>query len=120
MEYAIGIFLALGSVLVTNAPFFVGFVLPPFIEWLNRDVPKERDRRIVAIVTCGIVGLLLSWPKIAYGTPEQAVAFIGSVFADSHTVFKLYFQRSFIRETIQDRIGSVREYVPPQTNTVYQ
>lgn len=94
---------AIVNSVVVNAPYLVGFVLPPIVEVLNRDVKKEKERYVVSLIVCFLVAILLHWKEIAYGTPEQVLAFTGLIFMESNTIYKLYFAKSWLKDAIQKK-----------------
>lgn len=96
-----------GMAIITYAPHLVGFILPPFVEFLNRDVKNSNERFMVSLIVCFLVAVILHWNEIATGTPEQAIIFMGIIFTESQSIFKLYFNDSWMRQTIQEKIGSV-------------
>lgn len=111
MEYLLG----LGSLIALNAPYLVGFIMPPFVEVLNKDVKKSNERFLVALIACFTVSILLHWNAIAYGTPEQLFTYAGIIFTECMVIFKLYFSDSWLRGTIQDKINSNHGDVAPLT-----
>lgn len=100
---------AFGNAIIANAPFLVGFVMPPFVEVLNRDVKGKGAQAVIAFLACFLAAVLLHWNEIAFGNPEQVVAITGIFFTESHLLYKLYFERSSIRYRIQDRLGITEE-----------
>lgn len=100
--------LALGTFVITNAPNLIGFILPPFVEYLNKDVPNENARFVISLVACLLAALAVNWQKIAAGTmtQEQLVLLIGIIFTESQTIFKLYFQESWLRQKMQTALNS--------------
>lgn len=112
MEYVT----AIGNAVVTNAPYLVGFALPPFIEILNKDIKEESKRYAVALIICILVSVLLHWKDIEDGSPEKIVVFTGLIFMECQTIFKLYFAKSWMRGTIQEKIGTSpqRESINPE------
>lgn len=98
----------LGKLALTNFPNIVGFMMPPLVELLNKDVHSSGEKRIVALLACFAVAVGLHWNEIAYGTPELAIASFVIIFAESQTVFKIYFNDSWLRGTIQEKIGKVQ------------
>lgn len=106
--------LAFGHAIVQNAPYLVGFVMPPFVEIVNKDVKTEEERYIVAVLVCGFAAVVLHWHQIAYGSPEQVVAYAGIIFLESNTLFKLYFANSWFRGKIQSLVGNTGSGEPVQ------
>lgn len=102
ITYWIGI----GSIIVSNAPLLVGFILPPIVEALNKDVPSEKERRYIAILISFIVAVILHWREIEVGTPEMAVAYFILIFGEQQALFKFYFQDSRLRSFIQSKVNT--------------
>lgn len=105
-----------GNAIVANAPYLVGFVLPPLIEVLNRDIKKENERFIVAVIICLLAASLIHWKEIADGSPEKVALLAGVIFWESQSVFKLYFAKSWMRGYIQAKVGTneQRESINPE------
>lgn len=101
MEYA----LALLNAFLSYSPFMVGIILPPFIEILNKDIKRESERYLVAILVCVVCAIMIHWEQLVSGNPAQAALVAGLIFAESQTIFKLYFAKSKMRGTIQEKIG---------------
>lgn len=104
------------EVVVSNAPFLVGFVLPPLVEVINKDVKKEWERFVITLVICLFTGTLLHWKEIASGNPETVLLYSAAIFAESQLIFKLYFAKSWVRGAIRDKVGSsvVQEELKPE------
>jgi len=102
MEYTLGVL----AIIVNNAPNLVGFILPSVVEAINKDVPSGSERRIVSLLVCLFAAVLLHWNSIAYGTPDAAVGSFILLFAESQTVFRLWFGNSSARTYIQDKVNT--------------
>jgi hypothetical protein len=107
MESVVLYFVALLNLVIENAPYLVGFILPPFIEILNREVPSKIGRHTVSLLVCLVVAIVLHWHKIESGSPEQVAAIAGVIFTESNTVYKYYFENSWNREVLREKLGSV-------------
>lgn len=103
-SFTVDFLLLVGKLIVDNAPHLVGVILPPFVQIINKDIPKERERFIVTIVICLFVGAILRWKSIAYGTPEDVLTSSSLVFVESQAVFKLYFKDSLLKEYIDQKV----------------
>lgn len=116
METLLLIIYTAWDAIVANAPFLVGFLLPPFIEVLSGQIHKEWERFAVAMTVCFFAGILLHWREIETGNPEVIVAYSAIIFVESQTIFKLYFAKSWFRGYIQDKVGSrvERESLNPE------
>ena len=94
-----------GNYIVTNASYLVGLVLPVIVEVLNKDVKGSRERFFITIFVCIFAGSLLHYRELLYGSMEDVATSIGIIFAESQLVFKLYFEKSWLRWKIQETIG---------------
>lgn len=100
---------ALAIFIVANAPKLVGFVLPPVVEFLNKDVQNDNARFIISLVVCLLAAVALDWNQVSSGNVDQTqlTMDIGIIFLESQSIFKLYFQQSWLRGKIQTVISSV-------------
>lgn len=89
--------------------------MPLVVQVLNRDVHQEKQRYAVSILACLIAALLLHWDKIAYGTPEQALAAASLIFVESNATYMLYFAKSGMRAGLIKAIGGRSNLVEPLT-----
>lgn len=92
--------------LIDNAPALVGFLLPPLIEVLNKQVYNRGERFFVAMVTCAIAAILLHWREIETGNPEMVTANFLLIATESQLLYKTYFGDSWLRGYIQTRVGT--------------
>lgn len=92
--------------IVAHAPELTGLILPPFVDILNKDVHEENERFIVAVLTCFIVALLIHWDEVMGGSLTSAGAYFVLIFSESQILFKLYFQKSFLRLKLDERLGN--------------
>ena len=97
--------ITLGAFIIANAPNLVGFLIPPVVEVLNKDVHGANERFLVTVFTCLLAATILHWGELLYGSPEQLLTSAGIIFTESQVVFKLYFQNSWVRWKIQTKIG---------------
>lgn len=88
-------------------PQLSGFILPPIIEILNKDVTDDRYRFIVSMLICLVVAFFVKFDSINTGNYSDLVTSFGIIFAESQVVFKLYFKESFLRTVMIDRLHSV-------------
>lgn len=102
--------LALLQIASTHSPELVGFILPPIVEILNKDIDDQRERFIVSCLVCFLVASLLDWKYIAAGTPEALIGTFTIIFAESQLVFKTYFANSTIRYKISGRLDEPNSY----------
>lgn len=103
----------IGKSIVDNAPMLVGFILPPIVDWLNKDVKDPQERFLVVLLVCLITATVLEWNKLVYGSLDELVISAGVIFAQSQVVFKLYFKNSFLRSKLQEKL--ISEQTPTGT-----
>lgn len=84
--------LALWTIFIAIAPNLVGFVLPPAIQLLNKDVPDGRERFILTLIICILTGGVLHFSQLVFGNPDQALGSIALLFSESQVIYRLYFK----------------------------
>lgn len=97
-------FLGAGNYIIDNAPALVGFILPPFVDIVNKDVKNETERFYVSVFLCVVAAILLHWKELAYGNEEQFFMWIGIIFSESQTTYNLYFKHSNLRGILQSKL----------------
>ena len=100
-----------GALIIANAPHLVGFLMPPIVEVLNKDVKGANERFLVTVFVCLLAATILHWNELIYGSPEQLLASAGIIFTESQVVFKLYFQNSWVRWKIQTKMDGEGEKI---------
>ncbi len=110
METLVAWAVAIGHAIIANANVLVGFVMPFFVEFINRDITSKNGKMVMAGLACFIAAVILHWNEVAYGTPDQVILMTGLFFMESQFLYNLYFKNSFIREKIR---GSASVSTPP-------
>ena len=104
--------------LSTHAPNLIGFILPPIIEVLNKDIPADKmmtfkflkfsfeveEKFMATLAICLSAAAILNASNIAVGNVEQVVASFGIIFTESQAVYRLYFKDSWLRDKIQNTV----------------
>lgn len=78
----------------------IGFVLPPFIDLLNRKVPNSNLRYLISLAICLVLGALLNWQKLSVGSADGFFMSAGLIFAEAQSVYKLYWGNSGARASL--------------------
>lgn len=110
------VILGLGRFIIDNHAMLAGFILPPFVDWLNREVPDETERFIVTLIACAFLAVLFKWDSLLFGNPEAVAATIGVIFLESQLIFKLYFKDSWLRSKLYKQFTGAEieeRYTPP-------
>lgn len=99
----------LWTMFIPYAPYLIGLILPPVVELLNKDIPNDNMRFIVSCALCVLAAILIDWKPLQAGSIDpQRFSFLALlIFGESQTIFKLYFQSSWLRQKIQTSINSV-------------
>lgn len=99
---------ALGAMVVLYAPKLTGFVLPPLVDFINKDVKSDNTKFIISMVVCALWAILLDWNQLQSGTvtDTQLIQDAGLIWIESQALFKLYFQNSWLRGKLQGMLGS--------------
>lgn len=101
-------FNALGNFFVQNPSLFVGFILPPIIDLLNKDIPKEREteRFLATGAICLAIAAIFNVHQIMTNSWGQLATSFALIFTQSQAAYKLYFKNSALRSKLLDRITS--------------
>jgi hypothetical protein len=104
--------------LSTHSPNLVGFILPPIIEVLNKDIAADKmmtfrfwklsfeveEKFMATLAICLSAAAILNAQNLAVGNMEQAIASFGIIFTESQAVYRLYFKDSWLRDKIQNTV----------------
>lgn len=102
-----------GSSLVKELPNLVGFFLPIVIQVLNLRVHREIERYMISVIVCILVAVGLHWQDMAFGNVTMVAASIGILFAESNTLYTLYFSRSGLRASLIQALGGTTNLIEP-------
>lgn len=94
--------LTIGSLIVANAPYLVGVIMPPLTDYLNKDVKSEKGRYFIAILAVIVAAIATEWNALTYGSPEEVLATAGIIFAESQTIYRFYFKDSQLRAGLKN------------------
>lgn len=83
------------------APAVVGFGMPFLVEVINRDIKNSNIKFGVTVLLCVVVAALLHIPQLVTGSIEGLLSSITLIFAESQVVWKLYFEASTLRASMQ-------------------
>jgi len=97
--------------LTTYGGQLVGFVLPPVVTLLNRDVTDSRAKFLVALFVCLVASAVLDFGKLAEGTAwsgvEAVTATMILLFTESQVVYRLYFKGSVLEAKVEKMIAKL-------------
>lgn len=94
------VLIGLGHFIIAHSTELAGFILPPVVDYLNKDVPNEFERFIVTILICLFTAVLTKWNLLVLGSPNAVFETATVIFFESQVVFKLYFKNSYLRYMI--------------------
>jgi hypothetical protein len=107
---------AVSGTVVGISPDLIGFILPPIIEYLNKDVKTEREKFIVTLLLCFLIAFISNWQKLtsraSWMSIEEMLESFAFIFIQSQIVYNLYFKKSLLRAKLIDKI------TPDDTNLV--
>jgi hypothetical protein len=89
-----------------NAVDFIGLLMPPVIQILNKDIPgeKEKERFLATIAICLTAAAILKWNELMVGSIDQLLASFTLIFVEAQVVYKLYFKTSAVKGFIDERL----------------
>lgn len=106
----------LDPALIATAPNLIGFILPPIVDVLNKDIPPDKtlnlkvlrwefkfnERFIATLAICLATATMVKFNSLQTGSYDEILKSFGIIFTESQMVFKLYFSNSNLRTQIQD------------------
>lgn len=108
---------SIDPLLIKYAPNAIGFILPPIVEILNKDIPVDKkltfklwkfsvaikERYLATLAICFCTAVLLKLNDLQVSTLDDIFASFGIIFTESQFVYTTYFKDSNLREGIQDK-----------------
>lgn len=96
----------IGQFLFTNANFLIGFILPPFIEWFNKDIDEMEDlkRFYAGTCVCILIAAFLQWNALVEGTPQIFFNNACVIFTEWQLIERSYFETSWLKYFMQRRL----------------
>lgn len=93
----------------TNPGLVIGFVLPPLIDVLNKDIPADREteRTLATLTVCFAVAFLFNFNKVMLNSWTNIGISFPIIFTESYGVYKLYFKNSFLRSKLLEKLYGV-------------
>lgn len=85
------------SQLVQN---FIGVVLPPVIDLLNRKVASSVWRFIISVGICILVAAIINYPKFMDGDWTQFATKFSLIFTEAQIIYQLYWKKSSVRSKL--------------------
>lgn len=113
---ALDLVTSLGSLVVNNSVELLGFILPPVVQILNKDVHTERERFIVSLIICLMSALVVKWNELITGDTEDMMVYAMLIWTESQVIYRMYFKTSAIQQRIQEKLNPVVETSIPPTS----
>lgn len=76
----------------------IGLILPPLVDVINSKVANSNIRFLISIAICLVVACLSNIDKIKAGDWNSLLANAGIIFTEAQVVYKLYWDKSKVRE----------------------
>lgn len=80
---------------------FVGFLLPPAIDLINRKIADSDLRFWVSIAFCAVIGLGISWMTGVIGNVNEVINTIFVVFGTAQITYKTVYDASKLQTSIR-------------------
>lgn len=91
------------------APDFIGFLLPPVIEIMNKDKTNEKQKFIISMAVCLVAAFFTKYNSLTGGDYNSVLTSFGIIFVESQVIFKLYFKNSFFRSVMVERLTKTED-----------
>lgn len=75
---------------------FAGFILPPFIDLINRNIANSKVRFWISMFACVAVAVVLNLDKL--NNFDELLGKASLIFAQAQIVYKTYWEKSRMRE----------------------
>ena len=109
------------GLIVANAPFLTGLFITPLIDFLNKDIPKERDgiRFAVTISLCVFIAFLFHIKDIVLmqANTGEMIKLLTVIFTETQIVYWRWFKNSFFRVKLLEMFSKP---VTPTVTTIEQ
>ncbi len=79
----------------------IGFLLPPFIDGVNRYIPSSRGRAVVSFLICIGIGIVVNLNKLYYASPEQIMQSVAVIIASSQMTYNLIYKDTKLQDKIR-------------------
>ena len=83
---------------------FGGFLLPPVMDYIGKDVKDDNERFLAILLLCFIYTCLIDFQDIKYGNLSALVLSMTFIFTQTQVMFKLYWKKSTKRTALMDWI----------------
>lgn len=90
----------------------IGLIMPPIIEYLNKDVIKRQEKVYVTIISCILVSAIINWQNLIGGDVTQVLESASIVLAGSQVVYQLYFKDSYYQKKIRESVEKGEVVIP--------
>lgn len=77
--------------------YILGLLIPWLVDFVNRKVAKGYLRLVTAFVFSLFLAILFNLDKVKSGSIEEILQIAGLLFAEAHTLYKVYWQKSDLR-----------------------
>lgn len=76
----------------------IGFILPVGIDFINKHITDSKVRYLIALAVCLLIGMIFHISELKAGSVNEFLTTSGIIFTEAQTVYKLYWEKSSIRE----------------------
>jgi len=84
---------------------FIGLLLPPIIEIVNKDVHNENERYLIALITSLLAAAFIDWNLIIHAHVITVLQTVAVYATEAQLMFNLYWKDSFLRKKLQVNLG---------------
>lgn len=79
-----------------DVSILAGFILPPVVDLINKRISNSKVKFLVSLGICVLVGAVFHLKELTNAT--EILKTISLVFAESQVIYKMYWEKSSIRE----------------------
>ncbi len=96
-----------------GATYLVGFILPPFIDVVNKRVASGKVRFGISLFVCLLSAIAITYPSLALGDVNSLLLALTVVFSEAQVVYNLYWKDSEARAKLQAKMVAEPQVVSP-------
>lgn len=102
----------MNNVTAQGATYLVGFILPPFIDVVNKRVESAKMRFFISLIVSLIAAVAITYPSLSIGDVNGLLVALTIVFTEAQIVFSLYWKDSEARGRLQAKMAASDNTAP--------
>lgn len=85
--------------------YLIGFLLPPLVEIINKDIQSGTERYIIAIIVSLLLAAGVDWQAIMASHLSNFLQVFCIYASESNFIFNLYWKNSLVRVKLKTKLA---------------